>query len=70
MIDSIDTFYQRLAIVRQQLHELYESDDAAMWLLTPHGQLSGHRPVELLWTQCGYQRVSAILQRVLDGAFI
>lgn len=70
MMDSIDTFNERLATVRQQLHELFESGEAAIWLLTPQTRLRGHRPVELLWSERGYQEVSATLQQVLDGAFI
>lgn len=70
MMDSIDTFNARVAIVKGKLQELYEPGEAAMWLLTPQARLNYRPPVEFLWHEGGYRQVSAIIQQVLDGAFI
>jgi len=69
-MDSINTYNARLASVVENLLELYEAPEASAWLKTPQSLLGNARPADLLWTERGYLEVSAVIHRVLDGAFI
>lgn len=69
-MDSIDTYYFRLSMMKQLLLQLYEPDEVERWFITPQPRLQDRRPVDLLWSDIGYLEVSAIIHQVLDGAFI
>jgi len=48
-----------------ELRKFYDRDDAEIWLELPHPQLKGRRP-----TDCEFEEVMAILDRLGSGAYL
>jgi transcriptional regulator with XRE-family HTH domain len=52
----------------EELSELYEPDEARLWLFSPHRELRGDRPADLI-EQGKVEEVRAIISRLRDGAY-
>jgi uncharacterized protein (DUF2384 family) len=70
MMDEPYTYLLRLTMLKRLLLQLYEPAEVDAWLLTPQSYLQDRRPVDLLDTEIGYLEVSAVVHRVLDGAYV
>ncbi|ONC41624.1 hypothetical protein AQ914_18205 [Burkholderia pseudomallei] len=58
----------RVLYVFEQAAEVFEDDAlAAEWMQRPHIELGGLRPLEVLDSQPGYDRVRDLLLRVIHG---
>lgn len=58
----------RVLYVFEQAAEVFEDDAlAAEWMQRPHVELGGLRPLEVLDSQPGYDRVRDLLLRVIHG---
>ncbi len=54
-----------------KLGALYDNEaDKKAWLTSPHPLLQGRVPMQMIGTREGYREVCAMLQAVLDGAFL
>lgn len=54
-----------------KLGGLYDTDtDKMAWLQSPQPLLQGRTPLQLIETPEGYREVCAMLQAVLDGAYL
>jgi transcriptional regulator with XRE-family HTH domain len=58
-----------LDYLAEQLSEFFEPQDVKLWLLAPHPQLNGERPVDLL-SQDRFKEVLAVIERLRDSAYI
>jgi putative toxin-antitoxin system antitoxin component (TIGR02293 family) len=60
----------RLARVYAHATEVFESEeDAAGWLKDPNRALGGSRPLDMLDTDVGVQKVDAVLTRIQHGVY-
>jgi transcriptional regulator with XRE-family HTH domain len=58
-----------LDYLAEQLSEFFEPQDVKLWLLAPHPQLNGERPVDLL-SKDRFREVLAVIERLKDSAYI
>ncbi len=52
-----------------QLAEFFESDEARLWLFSPHRLIGGERPADLI-QQGRVKEVVALIEQLKDGAFV
>ena len=52
-----------------ELSELYQPQEAHLWLFSPHKQLQGKRPVDLI-EHGGAEKVLQIISQLKDGAYL
>ena len=52
-----------------QLAELYQPQQARLWLFAPHKLLSGERPVDLI-ERGDFEKVLQIIDQLKDGAYL
>lgn len=57
-----------LHYLTEQLAEYFTPEDARLWLFTPHVQLNGERPADLI-TQGRHKEVLAVIARWVDSAY-
>lgn len=69
-MDDTVTYNARLASVVQNLLQIYEAPEVAMWLKTPQPRLGDRAPADMLGNDIDYLQVSAIIHQVLDSAFV
>ena len=55
--------------VMDQLAELYEPDEARLWLFTPHRLLNGKTPADRL-QEGEFDEVMTIIDHLKDGAYV
>jgi uncharacterized protein (DUF2384 family) len=60
----------RVKVVMIDLLEVFEHNEAFLWVITPQPLLERDVPFLLLQTAAGFRRVKAVLERLKDGAFI
>lgn len=58
----------RYSSLLRMLGNFYDLPQALAWCETPQAELFGQRPVVLLATKDGAEKVAAVLQRLIDGA--
>lgn len=52
-----------------QLSDLYQPDEARLWLFSPHTLLEGRRPADLI-AEGREEEVLAVIDQLRDGAYI
>ena len=55
--------------IADQLHEVYEPEEARLWLFAPHPELDGKRPADLIAAN-QTDEVLAIIDRLRSGAYV
>jgi len=58
----------RLEWLAEQLGQFYEPDEARLWLFSPHGELGGERPADLVAGD-RIDEVLAIIDRLQSAAY-
>ena len=59
----------RLEWLVKELSELYPPPEAHLWLYSPHKQLAGQRPADLIQAGKG-EEILRIIAQLKDGAFV
>lgn len=59
----------KLDWLADQLASLYEPDEARLWLFSPHAELSGERPADLI-AEDRMDEVLAVIDRLHSGAYV
>jgi len=59
----------RLDWLAEQLHEIYEPEEARLWLFSPHVDLDGRRPADLI-VENRIDEVLTIIDRLRSGAYV
>lgn len=59
----------RLDWLADQLSEVYEPDEARLWLFAPHSELDGRRPADLI-VEDRSDEVLAIIDRLRSGSYV
>lgn len=65
--DSLDRLL-KLDWLADQLAAFYEPDEARLWLFSPHPDLGGRRPADLI-AQDRTDQVLAVIDRLQSGAY-
>ncbi len=63
------TIIAELRWVAERLADFYEPDEARLWLQSPHPQLNGERPYELI-NQGRTREVLEIIERLDSGVYL
>ncbi|MGQ0544869.1 MAG: hypothetical protein ACT4P3_05975 [Betaproteobacteria bacterium] len=58
-----------LGYIVEQLSELYEPDEARLWLLSPQKLLKGEKPVDLI-KNGRYQEVLNVVHQLQEGVYL
>lgn len=58
----------KLEWLADQLAAFYEPDEARLWLFSPHGELDGRRPADVI-AEDGMDEVLALIDRLQSGAY-
>ena len=58
-----------LGYIVEQLSEMYEPDEARLWLLSPQKLFKGEKPVELI-KQGRYREVLHIVHQLQEGVYL
>lgn len=58
-----------LGYIVEQLSEMYEPDEARLWLLSPQKLFKGRKPVELI-KEGRYQEVLKIVHQLQEGVYL
>ena len=58
----------RLEWLAEQLAQFYEPDEARLWMFSPHNELDGKRPADLIVSD-RMDEVLAVIDRLQSGAY-
>lgn len=59
----------KLDWLADQLAAFYEPDEARLWLFSPHSELAGERPADLI-AEDRMEEVLAVIDRLQSGAYV
>lgn len=59
----------KLDWLADQLSSIYEPDEARLWLFSPHAELDGNSPAELI-AEGRIDEVLAVIDRLQSGAYV
>jgi len=59
----------RLEWLADQLREVYEPEEARLWLFAPHSELEGRRPADLI-VENRIDEVLAVIDRLRSGSYV